>query len=89
LNMNYNKWKEEPNYVIRHQLIFEAERELLKREDGGLVDFLRIGEETVAGIAKDCEAHLRLSTEAEPAITVSKDGSYIGTFFLKDVDKDD
>jgi len=89
LNMNYNKWREEPNYVIRHQLMFEAERELLKREEGGLVDYLHIGEETVAGIAKDCEARLRLSTETEPSITVSKDGKYIGTFFLKDVDKDE
>ena len=89
MNMNYNKWKDEEEYTMRHQLMFEAERELLKREEGKLVDYLRIGEDTVAGIAKDCKAKLRLSLEAEPAITVSKDGAYIGTFFLKDVDKDE
>ena len=86
MDINYNKWKDEENYVIRYQLMFEAERELLKREEGKLVDYLRIGEETVAGISKDYEAKLRLSLDTPPGITVTKGGEYIGTFFLKDVD---
>ena len=85
--INYNGWMDEPDYRIRHQLMFEAERELLKKlpHDYGDLVFYTILGETVAGIRKEYNVVLRLSTETPPSLSVTtKDRKYVGMFYLRD-----
>jgi len=90
LNMNYNKWKDEEHYEIKAQLMFEAERELLKSKKEKDITFYYIGDDAVAGIEEGYKAELRLYSECSPALRITSDsGEYVGMIFLKDVDKDD
>ena len=89
MDINYNKWKEEKT-DIKWQLMFEAEKELLKPEHiGNNIISYSIGEQTVAGINDNFEVRLRLHPETKPSLIISRKGfGFVGQVFLKDVDLD-
>lgn len=89
MNINYNGWKDDQTDA-RFQLMFEAERELLKHEEleNSNLKMYRVGETVVAGVSKEYTIKLRLSQETSPALIINtKHGEYVGIFFLKDVDE--
>ena len=89
MDINYNKWKEEES-DIKWQLMFEAERELLKSKHiGNNIISYSIGEQTIADINDNFEVRLRLHPETKPSLIISRKGfGFVGQVFLKDVDLD-
>ena len=78
---------DEEDYRIRHQLMFEAERELLKNEEpsNGL-NFYSIFGETVAGVGEEYEVKLSFHSETPPALVVSGEAGFVGMFYLRDLE---
>lgn len=83
--INYNGWMDEEDYRIRYQLMFEAERELLKEDKiVNKLTFYTMFDEVVAGVNEEYEVKLSLHLETSPALSVTKDGAFVGMFYLRD-----
>jgi hypothetical protein len=84
--INYNGWMDADNYQLRYQLMFEAERELLKEfKTDNKLTFYKMFDETVAGVEEGYKVRLSLHMETPPALSVStKDGDFVGMFYLRD-----
>ena len=80
--INYNGWMDADDYRLRHQLMFEAERELLKEDKTEKkLTFYTMFDEVVAGVQEGYEVKLSLHMETSPALSVTtEDGDFVGMF---------